>query len=55
MRPGAPPEEVRQESPPAGPAGADPTRDDTDEGWGETPRERGRENWMREQRPPHWG
>lgn len=32
------------------------TRDDTDDGWGEAPR-RGldpHEEWLLEQRPPHW-
>jgi hypothetical protein len=28
------------------------TRDDTDEGWGERPGPT--EEWLREQRPPHW-
>jgi hypothetical protein len=28
------------------------TRDDTDEGWGE--RVDRRDDWIREQRPPHW-
>lgn len=31
------------------------TRDDTDAGWGERPDERGHEQWLQEQRPPHWG
>jgi hypothetical protein len=30
----------------------DQTRDDTDEGWGERPRRD--DDWLREQRPPHW-
>ena len=32
------------------------TRDDTDEGWGEHRREPSREHddWLREERPPHW-
>ena len=32
------------------------TRDDTDAGWGERARERGDEHdeWLEEQRPPHW-
>jgi hypothetical protein len=55
MRPGAAPDEAATATPPAGPTEADPTRDDTDEGWGETPREEGREDWIRQQRPPHWG
>jgi hypothetical protein len=28
------------------------TRDDTDEGWGESSRER--DDWLLEERPPHW-
>jgi len=31
------------------------TRDDTDAGWGERPREGSHDQWLREQRPPHWG
>ncbi len=31
------------------------TRDDTDAGWGERPREASHDQWLREQRPPHWG
>jgi len=31
------------------------TRDDTDAGWGETPDEEAQNQWLREQRPPHWG
>jgi REase_MTES_1575/AAA domain/Protein of unknown function (DUF4011) len=30
------------------------TRDDTDAGWGERPREDSHDEWLREQRPPHW-
>ena len=30
------------------------TRDDTDAGWGESPREDSHDEWLREQRPPHW-
>jgi hypothetical protein len=30
----------------------DSTRDDTDEGWGEPTR--GRDDWLRAERPPHW-
>lgn len=45
-----------------GPAGGgtrpapEQTADDTDRGWGETadPRGAGHEDWLREQRPPHW-
>ncbi len=34
---------------------ADRSADDTDTGWGETPRPDGdHESWLREQRPPHW-
>lgn len=41
---------------PAEPAPApEQTRDDTDEGWGEVPgRDGGHDDWLREQRPPHW-
>ena len=28
------------------------TQDDTDAGWGERPR--GNDDWLREERPPHW-
>jgi hypothetical protein len=28
------------------------TRDDTDEGWGERPSRR--DDWLRDERPPHW-
>jgi len=31
------------------------TRDDTDAGWGERPHEDAQDQWLREQRPPHWG
>jgi hypothetical protein len=31
------------------------TRDDTDAGWGERPREESHDQWLQEQRPPHWG
>ena len=31
------------------------TRDDTDAGWGEKPHEDSHDEWLREQRPPHWG
>jgi len=30
------------------------TRDDTDAGWGESPSEEAQDQWLREQRPPHW-
>ena len=30
----------------------DSTRDDTDEGWGEPSRDR--EDWLLDERPPHW-
>jgi hypothetical protein len=30
----------------------DSTRDDTDAGWGERPRDNA--DWLREERPPHW-
>lgn len=31
----------------------DQTADDTDEGWGE--RGRGSDDWLLDERPPHWG
>jgi REase_MTES_1575/AAA domain/Protein of unknown function (DUF4011) len=31
------------------------TRDDTDAGWGERPDQDSQEQWLRDQRPPHWG
>ena len=31
------------------------TRDDTDAGWGERPDEGAQDQWLRDQRPPHWG
>ena len=31
------------------------TRDDTDAGWGERPDEDSQDQWLRDQRPPHWG
>jgi hypothetical protein len=31
------------------------TRDDTDAGWGERPNEDANDQWLRDQRPPHWG
>jgi hypothetical protein len=30
----------------------DTTRDDTDAGWGERPRDS--TDWLRDERPPHW-
>jgi hypothetical protein len=33
----------------------DQTRDDTDAGWGERPDEDAQDQWLRDQRPPHWG
>ncbi|WP_370894548.1 hypothetical protein [Janibacter sp. GXQ6167] len=30
------------------------TSDDTDRGWGERPDEDAHEQWLKEQRPPHW-
>jgi hypothetical protein len=33
----------------------DQTRDDTDAGWGERPDEDAQDEWLRDQRPPHWG
>ncbi|MBE3074985.1 MAG: DNA helicase, partial [Actinobacteria bacterium] len=31
------------------------TRDDTDAGWGERPDQDSQDQWLRDQRPPHWG
>jgi hypothetical protein len=31
------------------------TRDDTDAGWGERTNEEAQDQWLRDQRPPHWG
>src|SRR5664280_1745539 len=31
------------------------TRDDTDTGWGERPDDEAQDQWLRDQRPPHWG
>jgi hypothetical protein len=31
------------------------SRDDTDAGWGERPNEDAQDQWLRDQRPPHWG
>jgi hypothetical protein len=31
------------------------TRDDTDAGWGERPDQESQDQWLQEQRPPHWG
>jgi hypothetical protein len=31
------------------------TRDDTDAGWGERPNEGSHDQWLQDQRPPHWG
>ena len=31
------------------------TRDDTDAGWGERPDDQAQDQWLRDQRPPHWG
>ena len=31
------------------------TRDDTDAGWGERPDEGAHDQWLQDQRPPHWG
>jgi len=36
-----------------GPTLPESTRDDTDEGWGERPNRD--DDWLRDERPPHWG
>jgi REase_MTES_1575/AAA domain len=43
--------------PHTGPVGSklEQTRDDTDAGWGEQTNEGSHDQWLREQRPPHWG
>jgi hypothetical protein len=43
--------------PEAQPRGARPevSVDDTDQGWGESGSDPSRDQWMRDQRPPHWG
>ena len=33
----------------------DQSTDDTDAGWGERTDDRAHDEWLREQRPPHWG
>jgi REase_MTES_1575/AAA domain/Protein of unknown function (DUF4011) len=45
------------QGPPDKPAVTKPeqTRDDTDAGWGERPNEGSHDQWLQEQRPPHWG
>jgi len=57
--PEASPDNVRPaEAPPqvAGTrSGLEQTRDDTDVGWGERPDEDAQDQWLRDQRPPHWG
>lgn len=37
------------------PSKPEQTRDDTDAGWGERPREESHDEWLRAQQPPHWG
>jgi hypothetical protein len=42
-------------NPTAGSGRPEQTRDDTDVGWGEVPRgDDVHDEWLREQRPPHW-
>jgi len=41
--------------PGAAPSKPEQTRDDTDAGWGEQRREGSHDQWLQEQRPPHWG
>jgi hypothetical protein len=36
-------------------SGLEQTRDDTDVGWGERPNDDAQDQWLRDQRPPHWG
>ena len=42
-------------SEPASAARVEQTTDDTDAGWGERTDDRAHDEWLREQRPPHWG
>jgi hypothetical protein len=37
------------------PSKPEQTRDDTDAGWGERRDEGAQDQWLRDQRPPHWG
>ena len=45
---------TRHQVPVTGPT-FEQTRDDTDAGWGERPNEEAQDQWLRDQRPPHWG
>jgi len=49
--------ETSDAAPHLGSGGSKPeqTRDDTDAGWGERPNEGSHDQWLQEQRPPHWG
>ncbi len=48
--------EVERQPPPEPAAPPEQTLDDTDLGWGEVPAgEDAHDDWLREQRPPHWG
>jgi Superfamily I DNA and RNA helicases and helicase subunits len=55
---GEPAQQAADASPAATTAGSgskpEQTRDDTDAGWGEMPHEDSHDEWLREQRPPHW-
>jgi len=54
---GSPAQKSHESSREATKAGSKPeqSRDDTDAGWGEPSREDAHDQWLREQRPPHWG
>jgi hypothetical protein len=60
LDPTAPRSDARPRTEPQPTADSEPkpeqTRDDTDVGWGEVPPgEDAHDEWLREQRPPHWG
>jgi hypothetical protein len=53
--PAQPAEESTSVTEPARAVRAEQTTDDTDAGWGERTDDRAHDDWLREQRPPHWG
>jgi hypothetical protein len=53
--PARPAEESTSVTEPARVVRAEQTTDDTDAGWGERTDDRAHDDWLREQRPPHWG
>jgi hypothetical protein len=50
-----PGEEPVQAPEPARVVRPEQTTDDTDAGWGERSDDSQHDDWLREQRPPHWG